>query len=107
MPTKATARLDVEMNQGSEPLSGIAYRGHPRRAWVVGSGLDVWEIIELVAAYGGDLDRVQRYHPRVTRDAAQTAETDAERFPDEIKAFVAANRRGLPELRELYSFLEV
>ncbi|MGH2451102.1 MAG: hypothetical protein ACRDGE_07510, partial [Candidatus Limnocylindria bacterium] len=25
-------------------VPGIGYRGRPRRAWVIGSGLDVWEL---------------------------------------------------------------
>lgn len=85
---------------------GIAFRGQPRRAWVIGTGLDVWEVIELIQAYKGDLRKLQKFHPRVTERAARIAEAYAERFPDEIEAFLAAQRRPLDELRELYPFIE-
>jgi hypothetical protein len=42
---------------------GIAFRGRPRRAWVVGSGLDVWEIIELLRSYDGDEEMMRASHP--------------------------------------------
>ena len=32
---------------------GIAFRGRPRRAWVIGSGLDVWEIVSMLRSYDG------------------------------------------------------
>jgi hypothetical protein len=85
---------------------GIAFRGRPRRAWVIGTGLDVWEVIELIRAYEGDLRKVRKYHPRVTERAARIAEAYSNRFPDDVESFLAANRRPLEELRELYPFLE-
>ena len=35
---------------------GVAFRGddHRRRAWVAGTGLDVWEIIALLKEFGGE-----------------------------------------------------
>jgi hypothetical protein len=34
---------------------GIAFRdGRPRRAWAIGSGLDVWQIVELMRSYKDD-----------------------------------------------------
>ena len=85
---------------------GIAFRGRPRRAWVIGTGLDVWEIIELIQAYRGDPRKLRRYHPRVTERAAQIAQVYAGRFPDDVEDFLAAQRRPLEELRELYPFIE-
>src|ERR687898_3594022 len=42
---------------------GVAFRGSPRRAWVIGTGLDVWEILELLRSYGGDEQRLRAAHP--------------------------------------------
>src|SRR3954469_14199463 len=44
---------------------GIAFRGTPRRAWVIGTGLDVWEVIELLRSYAGDARQLRAAHPLV------------------------------------------
>jgi uncharacterized protein (DUF433 family) len=85
---------------------GVAFRGRPRRAWVIGTGVDVWELIELLRAYGGDVGKLRKNHPRVTDRAARIAASYAKRFPDEIQERIAANSRTPTELRELYPFLE-
>ena len=86
---------------------GIAFRGRPRRAWVIGTGLDVWELVELLGAYGGDVIRLRKHHPLVTDRAARIAQAYGERFPEEIEELVAANRRAPDELRTLYPFVEL
>lgn len=85
---------------------GIAFRGSPRRAWVIGSGLDVWEIVELDRDYGDDEQALRESHPLVGDRQLRLARAYAERFPDEIDAFLADARRPLDELRSLYPFLE-
>jgi hypothetical protein len=86
---------------------GIAFRGFDweRRAWVIGTALDVWEI---VAAYA-DFDSV----------GAMAAETDLterhirlavayhERFPVEVDDLIARNRRSLEELRQEFPTIDV
>lgn len=86
---------------------GIAFRGQPRRAWVIGSGLDVWELLELVNSYGGDLPALLDAHPLVQERHVRLALSYAERFPDEIEAFVDANNISLDELRALYPFIQI
>lgn len=85
---------------------GIAFRDRPRRAWVVGTGLDVWELVDLLGAYGGNERKLLKYHPLVNERALRIAEAYAERFPAEIDELLAANRRTPAELRALYPFLE-
>jgi uncharacterized protein (DUF433 family) len=85
---------------------GIAFRGRPRRAWVIGSGLDVWEIVELERSYEGDDDLLRESHPLVTRGHLRAARAYAQQFPDEIEALLAENRRPLDELKALYPFLQ-
>jgi hypothetical protein len=86
---------------------GIGYRGRPRRAWVIGSGLDVWELIDLLRSYEGDEEKLRESHPLVSDRHVRVARAYAERFPDEIADFLDANRRPLDELRALYPFLDV
>jgi hypothetical protein len=87
-------------------FAGIAFRGQPRRAWVIGSGLDVWELVELVRSYEGDLPRLLDAHPLVKERHVRLALAYAERFPEEIAAFVEATRIPLDELRALYPFIQ-
>ena len=86
---------------------GIAFRGRPRRAWVIGSGLDVWEIIELLRSYDADEESLRASHPLVRDRHLRLASTYAERFPAEIDALLEENHRPLAELRELFPFLRV
>lgn len=85
---------------------GIAFRGSPRRAWVIGSGLDVWELVELDRAYGGDQRALQEAHSLVTDRHLRLARAYAERFPDEVAPYLEENRQPLEELLSLYPFLE-
>ena len=86
---------------------GIAFRGTPRRAWAIGSGLDVWEIIELLRSYAGDPTLLRQSHPLVSDRHLRLASAYAERFPDEIEPFLEESRRPLTELLALYPFLAV
>jgi hypothetical protein len=85
---------------------GVAFRGEPRRAWVIGTGLDVWELIDLLHSYDGDVATLRENHPLVADHHVRVARTYAERFPEEIEAFLGEQRRPLEELRRLYPFLE-
>lgn len=85
---------------------GIAFRGSPRRAWAIGSGLDLWEIVELDRAYGGDERALRRSHPLVSEAHLRLARAYADRFPDEIEPFLEAGRRPLEELLSVYPFLQ-
>jgi uncharacterized protein (DUF433 family) len=77
---------------------GIAFRGRPRRAWVIGSGLDVWEIVELLRSYAGEEEPLLANHPLLSERGLRTARAYAERFPEEIEALLAENSRPLGEL---------
>lgn len=85
---------------------GVAFRGRPRRAWVIGSGLDVWEIVELLGSYGEDLAAMIADHPLLTERHVRTARAYAAQFADEIAGLLAENRQPLGELTALYPFLQ-
>jgi hypothetical protein len=86
---------------------GIAFRGGPRRAWVIGTGLDVWELIDLLRSYAGDDSKLYEDHPLVAERHVRIARAYAERFPDEIEAILEEQHRPLDELRALYPFLQL
>lgn len=84
---------------------GIAFRGvdWERRAWVIGTALDVWQIVEAF----DDIGSVEQM-----ADAGAASERQIrlalayyERFPEEIDAAIAANRRSLAQLRDEYPFI--
>jgi uncharacterized protein (DUF433 family) len=84
---------------------GIAFRGRPRRAWMIGSGLDVWEIVEMIRSYRGDEESLLANHPLLNVRRIRAAQAYAERFPEEIEALIEANHRPLQEILELYPFI--
>jgi len=89
-------------------IPGIAFRGehYDRRAWVIGTGLDVWQVIEAHKDFDEDLDRMVR---ETDLEPAQirTAVAYYARFPDEIDEFLARNRVSLDELTRQYPHIEV
>lgn len=84
---------------------GIAFRGDDarRRAWVIGSGLDVWEIIQMLEDFGSPEAVVAATHLTPAHVRLAVAYRDA--YPDEIDEFVAENRRSLDDLATLYPFI--
>lgn len=84
---------------------GIAFRDTPRRAWVVGTGLDVWELIEMLRSNEGDTAALRENHPLVNERHVRVAQAYAQRFPDEIEQAIAENNRPLEEWRALFPFV--
>lgn len=87
-------------------LPGTGFRGPaPRRAYVLGTGLDVWQIVELIDEYTGELDALRADHPLLDERALALARAYAERFPEEIELHRRRQRRSLEELQALYPFI--
>ena len=84
---------------------GIAFRGDDadRRPWVIGTGLDVWEVIEMLDDYGS-VELLTR-EADLPAPAVEVAQAYHASYPEEIDEAIAENRRPLPELRELYPFI--
>ena len=84
---------------------GIAFRGADWecRAWVIGTALDVWQIVE---AYR-DIGSAERMAGGGAANERQVRLALAyyDRFPEEIDAAIAANRRPLAQLRDEYPFI--
>jgi uncharacterized protein (DUF433 family) len=86
-------------------LPGIGFRGDDsrRRAWVVGSGLDVWEIIHMLEDFGAVEPLVAETH--LTERQVRLALVYRQEHPAEVEEALEANRRAPAELRELYPFV--
>lgn len=86
---------------------GIAFRGDDarRRAWVIGSGLDAWEIVQMVEEFGSPDKLVAGTQLSLAQVRLALAYRDAYRA--EVDDAIADNRRPLDELRTLFPFIEV
>jgi hypothetical protein len=86
---------------------GIAFRGADweRRAWVIGTALDVWQIVDAHK----DIKSVERMAEGGSADERQIqlALDYYGLFPEEIDAAVAENRRPIERLEEEFPFAAV
>ena len=84
---------------------GIAYRGEDvsRRPWVIGSGLDIWEICQMVDEFDSVEELVA--DTGLTERQLQLALAYRERYPEEIETAIEENRRPAAEWEELYPFV--
>lgn len=71
---------------------GIGFRGSGarRRAWVIGSGLDVWEIVEAYRDLGASIERTLA-ETDIEEGHLRLALAYYERFPEEINEAIAEN----------------
>lgn len=86
---------------------GIAFKGTDwdRRAWVIGTGFDVWQVIEAHRDFGS----VEQMAASFSLEARhiELALAYYERFPEEIDEAIASNRRPLSELHAEHPFIAV
>jgi uncharacterized protein (DUF433 family) len=85
---------------------GIAFRGeeHDRRAWVIGTGLDVWELVEMYQVEG--LERVLKEHP-IDERQLEAALSYWREHPEEIDPAIEETGRPLEYWRERYPDLDI
>jgi uncharacterized protein (DUF433 family) len=86
---------------------GLAFRGDGarRRPWVIGSGLDVWEIIHMLEDFGSTNAVVA--DTRLTRAQVRLATAYRDAYPDEIDGAVSGNRRPIHDFAIAFPFIEV
>lgn len=86
---------------------GIAFRGvdWDRRAWVMGTALDVWQIVD---AYR-DFESVEQMvsETDLSEPVVRLALAYYERFTEEIEELVARNRPSLEQLRTDFPFIDL
>jgi uncharacterized protein (DUF433 family) len=88
-------------------FAGIGFRGEDaaRRPWVIGSGLDVWEIIQMLEDFGSIESLVAQ--TQLSERQVHLAVAYRDSYPDEIAEAIAENRRTTGQWRELYPFIEL
>ena len=86
---------------------GIAFKdsGWDRRPWVMGTGLDVWQVIEGYQDFGSAERMLQETD--LSEQQLRVALAYYRRYPEEIDVAIAENRRTIDELRELYPTFDV
>jgi uncharacterized protein (DUF433 family) len=84
---------------------GIGFRGEDagRRPWVIGSGLDVWEICHMADDFGSVAELVADTH--LAERQVRLALAYRERYPVEIEQAIEENSRPVDEWRELFPFV--
>jgi len=88
-------------------FAGIAFRGEDaaRRPWMIGSGLDVWEIVQMLEDFGSIESLVEQ--TQLSERQVHLAAAYRDSYPDEIAEAIADNRRTAEQWRELYPFIEL
>lgn len=101
----AVVEAFTEETSRTHRFPGVAFRGDDarRRAWVIGSGLDVWEIIHMLEDFGSAETLVAETHLSAAQVRLAVAYRDA--YPDEIAEAVVENRRPISDLDVLFPFI--
>jgi len=86
---------------------GIAFRGPElkRRAWIIGSSLDAWEVVQVWQDLQEDSEAV-RSQLGLTDRQISLALAYYREFSDEINQALGRSRRSLSELKIAYPFIE-
>ena len=103
----AVVELLTEEAARTRRFAGIGFRGEDaaRRPWVIGSGLDVWEIVQMLEDFGS-IERLAE-ETQLTERQVRLALAYRDGYPEEIAEAIAQNRRSAREWHELYPFVEL
>jgi uncharacterized protein (DUF433 family) len=103
----AVVEAFTEETARTRRFPGIAFRGDDarRRAWVIGSGLDVWEIIHMLEDFGSTKALVA--NTPLSLGQVRLAAAYRHAYPDEIDEAIADNRRPLVDVGVLFPFIDV
>lgn len=101
-----TVMLEALADEGlrMRRFPGIAFAGseHDRRPYLSGTGLEVWEIVELYRDYGEEgRELMVEAHP-VTERQLDVALAYHREYPEEVDRHVRENDRTVEEWRGLY-----
>lgn len=103
-PTSLNARAEEAIRTRRFP--GVAFRGTDwsRRPWIIGTALDVWEVVAASRAYASPREMARRTD--LTEVQVALALAYHREFPDEVDEAIADNERSLDELRREYPTVE-
>jgi hypothetical protein len=87
---------------------GVAFRGQGpfREPWIVGTGLDIWELCEIIDHYGGDTTNVVADFDLVKEHHCRLALGYRREHPEDIDLAIQSNSRTPEEWLALYPFIE-
>lgn len=85
---------------------GIAFRGDDasRRPWIIGAGLDIWEVCQMIEDYESSESLLEETH--LSAAQLRLAEAYRRSYPTEIEQAITDNRRPPEEHLALYPFIE-
>jgi uncharacterized protein (DUF433 family) len=88
-------------------FAGIGFRGEDaaRRPWVIGSGLDIWEIVQMLDDFGS-IERLAA-ETQLNERQVRLAIAYRDSYPEEIAEAIAQNSRTAEEWHELYPFIQI
>jgi uncharacterized protein (DUF433 family) len=100
LPKSALLEILAEESIRTRRFPGIGFRGpeHARRAWVIGTRLDVWEVIELYKGKGRE--RLLSEH-NLSERQLDLALSYYEMYPREIDEALEENARSPEEWHEI------
>lgn len=103
----AVVEAFTEETARTRRFPGVAFRGDDarRRAWVIGSGLDVWEIIHMLQDFGSSEELVAETALSAAQVRLAVAYRDA--YPEEIADAVFENTRSIADVGVLFPFVAV
>jgi uncharacterized protein (DUF433 family) len=90
--TLAQRYVEEGLRMDEHPLVRFVDGPAGRRACLVGSGLDLWEVIDVVRENGGDVAATAEYL-ELPLGLVQAAVTYYGAYPEEIDDWIEANRR--------------
>ena len=104
LPKSALLEVLAKESIRTRGFPGIGFRGaeHSRRAWVIGTALDVWELVDLYE--GKDRERLLSEH-NVSERQLELALSYYETYPREIDQALEENDRTPEEWHELYPYI--
>jgi uncharacterized protein (DUF433 family) len=92
----------------SRRFPGVVFHGGgilERRAHLLGSGFDVWQLCETIANHAS-VEAVLADFSKVTELHCRTALAYQRAYPEEIETMIARNNRPREEWEALYPFIE-
>ena len=103
----AVVEAFTEETARTRRFPGIAFRGDDaqRRAWVIGSGLDVWEIVQMLEDFASAEVLVADTQLSLSQIRLALAYRDA--YPVEIAEAIVDNRRPIGDVTILFPFISV
>ena len=108
IPKSRLVEILADEAERSRRYPGLAFRGgdNRRRAWVMGSPFDVWEIVQAWQDLQQDDGKAQEQLALSSRQL-KLALAYYREFSEEIDSALALARRSLADLETAYPFAEV